>query len=514
MLPIKYTLLPVFGLASFIIFYVGFLNFVTTDAYSSDLEELVVSNNQLQNAHKMILADKIASQSVRNFILTEDSSWEKEYAEKRESLGTLIAQSKLYAKFDYVLDMMSRTQDDYKNLEQLESEIFQKINNNKADHALQIINGKEYKNLQKIFSSALNENLDYYDRIVTSANEATSQRVAQSQNQAATVLIFASLIATVVMIGTFYISREITQPIQKLEKMMTKFSQNGKIMPNQKEKVKMSIKELDGLFRHFDYMARTVEKTISLEKRLVSKLRETDRQKNEFASMISHELKSPLVPIMGYAEILRNPKMGPLNDNQVDAINEIYDSSKRLEKLIGDILTVQKLEMGKSVMNFNKVRIETGEFIKSQISNFAPIAEKKKIELVYSNEATETLYTDQNRLGQVFANLIENALDFVPEKNGRIEVGFYNDEDDIVFFVMDNGTGIPKSSQQNLFRKFYQVDTTARRHHTGSGLGLAICKGIVDGLDGKIWVESDLGKGTTFYFKIPKTPMDVVTTSS
>jgi signal transduction histidine kinase len=116
--------------------------------------------------------------------------------------------------------------------------------------------------------------------------------------------------------------------------------------------------------------------------------------------------------------------------------------------------------------------------------------------------------SDTPRLSQVFSNLINNSIDFIPENKGIIEINAQNKKDKVLFSVKDNGMGMTLETQKSLFQKFYQADTSIRRKHGGSGLGLAICKGIVEGLGGKIWLESEVGKGTTFFFTIPRGTLD------
>ena len=98
---------------------------------------------------------------------------------------------------------------------------------------------------------------------------------------------------------------------------------------------------------------------------------------------------------------------------------------------------------------------------------------------------------------------MQNGVDFVLDKNGRIEIGAESQDKEVLFYVKDNGIGIPKDKIKNMFKKFYQVDSSYTRKHSGSGLGLSICKGFIEGMDGKIWVESESGAGTTFYFTLP-----------
>lgn len=234
----------------------------------------------------------------------------------------------------------------------------------------------------------------------------------------------------------------------------------------------------------------------------IEQVKKNDKLKEEFASMVTHELKTPLTPIRGYCEMLTMPNfMGSLNDDQLKSIKEIEANAKRLEVLIGDVLDAQKIDMNQ--MTFNKSEFSTDELMKSVSKNVSFMITKKNIDLVNNNQKY-SLKSDKKRLEQVLYNLIANAVDFVPSEHGSIKIGTMKKNSDIIFYVKDNGIGIAKEKQPDLFKKFYQVDTSAKRHHGGTGLGLTICKGIVEGLGGKIWVRSDLGKGTAFYFSIPE----------
>jgi len=315
------------------------------------------------------------------------------------------------------------------------------------------------------------------------------------------ILIFSSIASVGVMISTFYISSKITKSIIQLDSLMRYLAKNGK-RSNEKP-IKTGIKEMEELNQNFERMAKTVENTIEVEKKLVRTLQEVDRQKNEFVSMVSHELKTPLVPISGYAQMLKNSNLlGQLTPEQLEAVDEIYSSSKRLQQLIDDIMVAQKLEMGK--LMFKKEDIDIQELIADQIKDFELLALEKKIQIINSNNLEMSLTSDKNRLKQVLANLMKNAMDYVPVENGRIEIGTTNDENGIIFYVKDNGIGISDEGQKMIFKKFFQIDTSARRKRGGSGLGLAICRGIIERLGGKIWVESKINQGSTFFFTVPK----------
>jgi signal transduction histidine kinase len=236
-------------------------------------------------------------------------------------------------------------------------------------------------------------------------------------------------------------------------------------------------------------------------KEQAEKLRDVDLAKEEFSSMITHELKTPLVPIQGYCELLLDGTLGNITQEQREKIQIIYDSALSLSQLIQDVLDVHKLELGK--MKFDMRDISAKELIERSIKRFDPIAASKKIDLVDGTDQELKLKCDPERILQVINNLVGNAVKFVPEKKGRIEICARRNDGSVLFTVKDNGIGISKEKQQNLFKKFYQVDASFRRNSGGSGLGLAICKGIVEAHNGRIWLEGDTGKGSTFYFSIP-----------
>jgi len=232
-------------------------------------------------------------------------------------------------------------------------------------------------------------------------------------------------------------------------------------------------------------------------------LKLVDTQKEEFTSMVSHELKTPITPIKFNTEMLLEPGvLGDLNNDQTDAIKEIEINAARLENLISDILYAQKLDMNKMV--FNKKRFNCSQLLERVSKNLYPLLKEKSIKLEIVESVGE-IVSDDDRIQQILENLIKNSIDFVPESGGKITIGCKKIGEEVVFYVKDNGIGIPKDKQSNLFKKFYQVDTTHTRKHGGTGLGLVICKGFAEGLNGKIWCESDKGEGAKFFFSIPLT---------
>ena len=252
--------------------------------------------------------------------------------------------------------------------------------------------------------------------------------------------------------------------------------------------------EVGKLVDTFNVMSNTIkEKEEEVKKNSIAK--------DEFLAMITHELKTPLVPIQGYSDILLNEHLGKLNDAQRERIGIIKSSSESLLSIISDLLDVQKLELDQLSMKKESINIK--ETIDKAIESLKPEAAKNNIEII-SNAVDFTINHDQERIIQVMTNLIKNSLDATKPKAGKIEILMENLPTEVKISVKDNGVGIPQEKQKDLFKKFYQVDATLTRERGGSGLGLAICKGIIDNHFGKISVDSTPNQGSTFSFTLSK----------
>ena len=232
-----------------------------------------------------------------------------------------------------------------------------------------------------------------------------------------------------------------------------------------------------------------------------SELRRKDKLKDEFLSMASHELKTPLTPIIGWTGALKTI-LGKLTQEQLAAVDTIEKNAIRLEKMITDLLDAQKLELNE--LKFNIGEVDVDRVIKNVERDLEFLMKEKGTTFAANVQPGLKMKSDEARIVQVLNALLYNSVDFVPKVGGRIELSARAQGNEIVFAVKDNGPGIPKDKQQFLFKKFYQVDTSLKRKHGGTGLGLAISKGIVTGLGGRIWADTEEGKGSSFYFALPR----------
>ena len=232
---------------------------------------------------------------------------------------------------------------------------------------------------------------------------------------------------------------------------------------------------------------------------MVQKLK-FDELKTDFLVVAAHELKTPLAPSLIQAQMLLGGSLGSLTDKQKKSINIIFKNMKHLNVLITNILSDSKMQVGEFKVKTEKGRLD--ECLKDSISTMKPLADKKGVALTVKIPALPEISFDVQRVRQVLINLLDNAIAFT-KRGGKITIETVKRKDNILVSVEDTGIGIPKKAIPKMFTSFYQVESSLTRVHKGSGLGLAICKSIIEQHGGKIWVESELRKGSTFYFTLP-----------
>ncbi len=238
----------------------------------------------------------------------------------------------------------------------------------------------------------------------------------------------------------------------------------------------------------------------------VTSEREIDRLKTEFVSLVSHELRTPLSSIKAYAEILlKKPDRG--RDQQVEFLNIINEETDRLTRLINDILNISKIEERK--IDLERKSIDVFEMIDKSVSAHRSHAEKKGIHIkMHVQKDVPKIWGDEDTLRQVLANLLNNAVKYTPE-GGAIQVSAACSHQDpqspgeVVVRVKDNGIGIPSEHLERVFDRFHRIDRPFVGGQTGTGLGLYFCRYIVERHGGRIWAESDEGKGSTLVFTLP-----------
>lgn len=225
--------------------------------------------------------------------------------------------------------------------------------------------------------------------------------------------------------------------------------------------------------------------------------------KSEFLANMSHELRTPLNSIIGFSDILLEKVFGELNGKQLKYVTNISVSGKHLLGLINDILDLSKVEAGKMELHYSELSVASVfDEVKAILSS---LSQAKSLEMDFNLYPDfGDIQADRSRLIQILYNLVSNAIKFTPEK-GKIFVHCKKSGSRAIFSVMDTGIGISSEDQKKLFQPFTQIDSSSSRQYCGTGLGLALVKKIVNLHQGDIWVESELGKGSTFIFTIPLT---------
>jgi len=234
----------------------------------------------------------------------------------------------------------------------------------------------------------------------------------------------------------------------------------------------------------------------------LEELQKLSKTKDEFLTMMTHELKTPLVPIKSYVDMIMSEKFGPLSEAQKQKLQIIKTSTDSMFNLVSDLLDSQKLEQGR--LKLDKKRYSLLKIINDATQKLTPIAEGQGATIVTDLQDTVPCLCDKSRIEQVMLNLISNAIDFCIKDAGKIQIKLQQKNGDLEIIVKDNGIGITKEKTDKIFQKFYQIDTSSTREHGGSGLGLSVCKGIIENHDGKIWAKSDgPNKGTEIHFCLP-----------
>ncbi|MDD4530112.1 MAG: ATP-binding protein, partial [Candidatus Gracilibacteria bacterium] len=233
-----------------------------------------------------------------------------------------------------------------------------------------------------------------------------------------------------------------------------------------------------------------------------TQLQELNLIKDNFINIASHELRTPLTSIKGYLSMMIDGNFGNFNEETKMAINTMFASSERLIQLVNDMLDISKFESGK--MTLNKEHFNIYELFSNIEYEYKNLLEQKKLKLEVFAEKSIFLNGDKNKFRQIIINLLGNAIKFT-QKNGIIKIIAQSLEDGqkIKINIIDTGIGIEKEDILRIFEKFGQADNVFTRRQQGTGLGIPICKEIIKLMGGKLELESEVGKGSNFYFTIP-----------
>jgi signal transduction histidine kinase/ligand-binding sensor domain-containing protein len=319
------------------------------------------------------------------------------------------------------------------------------------------------------------------------------------------VIVFLSLVFAVV----FYIRRREYKLLIEKRMLETKvrertaeLAQKNSLLYEKQEEITAQNSEL---IKYRNYLEQLVDERTKELLKAKNKAEESDRLKTAFLQNMSHEIRTPMNGILGFLGLLQEPDLETADKNHY--IDIMKESGQRLLHTINDIIEISRIESAQIVIHYAEVNIM--EIMDIHLHFFKLQAEKKGLQLKLSAQIQgekAMVETDKNILNGILTNLINNAIKFT--HTGTVEFGNYLEENSMVFYVKDTGTGIPADRREAIFDRFVQADQSHTRSHEGSGLGLSIVKAYVEALHGKIWVESEVGKGSAFFFSLPYKPVD------
>ena len=235
--------------------------------------------------------------------------------------------------------------------------------------------------------------------------------------------------------------------------------------------------------------------------REVTQERELDRLKDDFVATVSHELRTPLTSMMGFLEIVRDGEAGDLNAEQERFLSIVHRSSERLQRLVGDLLFVARLDASGLDLQLEH-RVPLGDVVSEAVESASAFARSRKITLRAEPDGEVRVRADRERLGQLVGNLISNGLKFTPA-GGTVTARVFSEADNAVLEVEDTGIGIPYAEQERLFQRFFRSSNATEQAIPGTGLGLAITKAIAEAHGGSMSVRSSPGEGTCFRLELP-----------
>lgn len=239
-----------------------------------------------------------------------------------------------------------------------------------------------------------------------------------------------------------------------------------------------------------------------MTKKKLNKQEQLGEIQTDFVTLTSHQLRTPLSGMKWLLELLQKSDTGNLSKKQKDFLDKIYSSNERMIALVNDLLEVSRIEQGKSKLYLQPTDLSS--IIRSLIKEKESEIKKKRLRVSFTieHEPFPQVRTEMNKIRQALANLISNAITYTQEA-GQISIDLTIPDDTVLVKVSDTGVGIPKEQQKQLFSKFFRGSNVRSLETTGTGLGLYIAKAFIEASGGRIWFQSEPGKGTTFFFTLP-----------
>ncbi len=457
-------------------------------AVPESIEDFKTKASILESDRLIIYYDEVLTQSARNYAFTHDEKWKLRYFQIEPVLDKLIQEPYGNANNSIFLEL------DKINIQlvNMEKEAIKLTDDGEYEQAISILESDEYTEQKSLYTDSLklhaeNNNLEYNDGIKSLENTSLllSSNIDRVTKEGTIVLeiIFPILVSLSIFLGIFF-SKRLATPINDLKKSVKQITAGN-------FDVDIAVHGPD-----------EIKELIHDFKTMVIELNKIDIMKNDFSAMVTHELKTPLVPIIGYVDLLLSKHFGDLNQNQIERLLRIKNSCIKMQNMVTDILDINGI--GTNQLKFNMEINDISLIVKDGIEQLKDEFSKRNITIVESLEKNLMCNCDKDRINQVIVNVLSNAIDFCPKQEGRIEIITNRIRNNVHITIKDNGIGISQENLDKIFVKYYQVDTTSTREHGGTGIGLSLSKIIIENHNGKIWAESN-GKdnGSEIHIQIP-----------
>ena len=500
--------------------------------------------------------DEVLTQSARNYAFTNDIQWKKRYELTAPLLDKAISDA-ISSGDELDKETFIKIAGENAKLVEMDEESFELADKGNSSGAFDILNSEDYSLHKSVYSARLNEyftrtHLEYEGAIGSEAlrlNQSISDTGTLVKRSINSLTFLVLILVLVSGVFAFQFSYTISKPIvairaaieevskgnfkSKLELGDTgelkNFANSFNIMIEELEKVRDTgekqqseleneirerTKELNEKVREMeenksatlnileDIDQANRELVLAKEKlqSYVDDLKKLDTQKDQFISIAAHELKTPLTSIQGFSDLLKKQGVSENTELRQKYLSIIYRDAKRLGDLLTNILELSRMDLGTMKLAWEELDVK--DLISEIKEQMDVIIKKKNLESEFSAEdGLPRITVDKGKTIQVISNLINNAVHYTD--SGKITISAKRDGDFALFSVSDTGLGIPKEYWGRLFQRFYQVDNPLTRKIGGTGLGLSLSKGFVEAMGGRIWLDSEPGKGTTFYFTIP-----------
>jgi signal transduction histidine kinase len=314
---------------------------------------------------------------------------------------------------------------------------------------------------------------------------------------------FAVVLILLVPLLGFVISWSFIQPVQEAQGFLTQVAKGNfgakMDVPNRDEFGKLA-NQMNEMSAELHNLNESQQANARELQRLNQQLQQASKAKSEFLANMSHELRTPMNAILGFVEMLLDDIYGDVPPHLREPLLDIQVNGKHLLNLINDVLDLSKIEAGRMELTLGEYSVQ--DLVDTIQTSLQSLALEKRLEFVaWAQQGIPLAFGDGQRIRQCLMNLAGNALKFT--KQGRVEVWVEQRQDQLLYRVSDTGIGIPQDQIEHVFGEFRQVDAAITREFGGSGLGLSITKKFVEMHGGRIWVESELGKGSIFFFEIP-----------